>query len=199
LQANSDEGIDWYINQGDNQFKRERKLRFLPTAGSTHFQLVDFDGDGKKDLLYSNGDNGDYLPILKPYHGVHLYLNKNGNYKEAFFIPLNGVYQAEAVDFDEDGDLDIATVSFHPDFQNNLQESFVIFINDGKNNFSSHTISQFADGRWMRFLTADVDGDKDVDILLSAMNIKTPEVPKTVADQWAKADNAIIFLENTTR
>ena len=199
LQANSDEGIDWYINQGGNEFQRERKLRFLPTNGSTHFQLIDFDGDGKKDILYSNGDNGDYTPILKPYHGIHLFLNKNGKYEEEFFIPLNGVYQAEAVDFDQDGDLDIAAVSFHPDFQNHPQEAFVVFINDGENNFSAHTITQFEEGRWMRFVTADLDGDKDVDILLSAMNIKTPEVPRQVADKWAAADNAIIFLENTTK
>ena len=112
---------------------------------------------------------------------------------------MNGVYQAEAVDFDQDGDLDIAAVSFHPDFQNHPQEAFVVFINDGKNNFSAHTITQFEEGRWMRFVTADLDGDQDVDILLSAMNIKTPEVPKQVADKWAAADNAIIFLENTTK
>ena len=45
---------------------------------------------------------------------------------------MNGVYQAEAVDFDQDGDLDVAAVSFHPDFQNHPQEAFVIFINDGE-------------------------------------------------------------------
>ena len=199
LHANSDEGIDWYINEGNNKFSRERKLRFSPTNGSTHFQLLDFDSDGRKDILYSNGDNGDYPPLLKPYHGIHLFLNKDGKYEEAFFIPLNGVYQAEAVDFDQDGDLDIAAVSFHPDFQNHPQEAFVVFINDGKNNFTAHTITQFAEGRWMRFVTADLDGDQDIDILLSAMNIKTPEVPKSVADKWAAADNAIIFLENTTK
>ena len=51
----------------------------------------------------------------------------------------------------------------------------------------------------MRFVTADLDGDKDIDILLSAMNIKTPEVPRMVSDKWAAADNAIVFLENTTK
>jgi len=31
------------------------------------------------------------------------------------------------------------------------------------------------------------------------MNIKTPEVPRMVSDKWAAADNAIVFLENTTK
>lgn len=196
LEGNGDEGIDRYLNQGNGAFKRERVLRFLPTNGSTDFQVIDFDGDGKQDILYSNGDNGDYTPILKPYHGIHLFLNKNDEYKEAFFLPLNGVYQAEAVDFDQDGDLDIAAVSFHPDFKNHPQESFVFYENDGQNNFTAHTIPQFADSRWMRFATGDVDKDGDVDILLTAMNIKTPEIAKTVADKWAKEETAILFLQN---
>ncbi|MFT4762223.1 MAG: hypothetical protein ACI9XO_002965 [Paraglaciecola sp.] len=199
LQGNGNEGVDRYLNQGNGEFKRERILRFLPTNGSTDFQIIDFDGDGKQDILYTNGDNGDYTPILKPHHGIRLFLNKNEEYKEAFFIPLNGVYQAEAVDFDKDGDLDIAAVSFHPDFKNHPQESFVFYENDGQNNFSAYTIPQFADSRWMRFTTGDVDADGDVDILLSAMNIKTPEIGEATADKWAKEETAILILRNQKR
>ncbi len=199
LMGNSDEGIDWYINKGNGKFQRERKLRFPPTNGSTHFQLLDFNGDGVEDILYSNGDNGDYKPLMKPYHGIHLYLNNNGDYEESFFIPLNGVYQAEAIDFDLDGDLDIAAVSFHPDFDNNQKEGFVIFENNGRNNFSRYTIDQFADSRWMRFITTDIEADGDVDILLSAMNIKTPEVPEKVVEGWKKGNLPILLLENKTK
>jgi len=199
LKANSDEGIDWYVNKGNGKFDRERKLRFPPTNGSTHFQLVDFDKDGVEDILYSNGDNGDYTPLMKPYHGIHLYLNKGNEYKESFFLPLNGVYQSEAIDFDQDGDMDIAAVSFHPDFANNPKESFVIFINDGANNFTPFTISQHANSRWMRFVTSDIDSDGDVDILLSAMNIKTPEIPQATAAKWQAANEAIVLVENTLK
>jgi len=182
LKGNSDEGIDWYLNQGDGKFQRERKLRFPPTNGSTHFQMIDFDNDGVEDVLYSNGDNGDYTPILKPYHGIHLFLNKNGKYEEEFFVPLNGVYQAEAVDFDQDGDLDIAAVSFHPDFKNNQREGFVVFMNNGKNQFTPHTIPQFRHSRWMRFITTDIDGDT-----------------KAVADNWGITNTAIVLLRNKLR
>jgi len=70
--------------------------------------------------------------------------------------------------------MDIAAVSFHPDFTGNPKESFVIYINDGSNNFTPYTIPQHANSRWMRFITSDIDSDGDIDILLSAMNIKTP-------------------------
>ena len=199
LKANSDEGLDWYINKGNGIFDRQRKLRFPPTNGSTHFQLVDFNQDGKEDILYSNGDNGDYTPLLKPYHGIHLYLREDEEYEESLFLPLNGVYQSEAIDFDQDGDMDIAAVSFHPDFANNPQESFVIFINDGADNFTPYTIEQHADSRWMRFVTSDIDSDGDIDILLSAMNVKTPEIPQATAMKWQSKNEAIVLIENTLK
>jgi len=51
----------------------------------------------------------------------------------------------------------------------------------------------------MRFVTTDIDGDKDVDILLSAMNIKTPEIPESVANTWRNKDTAILLLKNKLR
>jgi len=75
----------------------------------------------------------------------------------------------------------------------------VVFINNGKNKFTPHTIPQYNHSRWMRFITTDIDGDKDVDILLSAMNIKTPEIPKTVADNWGITNTAIVLLRNKLR
>ena len=199
LVANSDERLLLYTNDGNNQFSQSTIQRFKPTNGSTHFQLVDFDQDGDLDILYSAGDNGDYTPILKPYHGMTLFENKESTYQRKFFLPLNGVYQAEAHDFDQDGDMDIAAVSFHPDFQNNPEESFVVFNNNGNNGFSAQTIKHHNASRWMRFTTGDPDDDGDLDIFLSAMNIKTPEIPKYIADNWQKEHKAIMYLENTLK
>ena len=196
LKANADEGIDVYINKGKEDFERNRILRFLPTYGSTHFSLIDFEGDGGIDILYSNGDNGDYTPVLKPYHGIHLFSQNGEEYEEKFFIPHNGVYQAQAVDFDLDGDMDIAAVSFHPDFVNDPKESFQVYINDGQNNFEAHTIKSYDASRWMRFLCEDIDEDGDTDIILSAMNIKTPEISASVSKKWADQDKAILLLRN---
>ena len=75
LVGNSDEGIDIYYNQGSKNFEKKRVLRFPPTNGSTHFRLIDWDGDSDEDILYTEGDNGDYKPILKPHHGIRLFLN----------------------------------------------------------------------------------------------------------------------------
>lgn len=199
LQANADEGIDLYLNDGFGNFIKERLLRFPPTYGSTHFTVTDFNEDGAPDLLVAHGDNGDYTPLLKPYHGVRLYLNQQGKFSESFFLPMNGVYQVEAQDFDLDGDMDIAAVSFHPDFKNKPQESFVLFVNDGSQNFTAYTVPQFDQSRWMRFACTDVDGDQDIDILLTAFNMKTPDIRQDIAQKWKNADLPILLLENTTK
>ena len=70
LMAQGDEGIYSYYNQQNGTFREERKLRFPPSYGSTYFELADFNRDGHPDILYTAGDNADYWPILKPYHGI---------------------------------------------------------------------------------------------------------------------------------
>ena len=89
-----------------------------PTHGTAHVDVVDFDQDGALDLLVSNGDNGDYAPILKRHHGVRLYRNLgDGTFTENFFYPLNGAFKALARDFDQDGDLDIAAIAMFADYE----------------------------------------------------------------------------------
>jgi len=87
LFAQGEEGIFLYTNKGNGQFDEEQVLRFPPSYGSTSFQLVDMNKDGFEDILYTCGDNGDYSPVLKPYHGVYVFLNDGHNhFKQNFFF-----------------------------------------------------------------------------------------------------------------
>ena len=38
--------------------------------------IGDFNKDGLKDIIYTCGDNADYSMVLKPYHGVYIFLNE---------------------------------------------------------------------------------------------------------------------------
>lgn len=89
LMAQGDEGFFIYYNEGYGRFRDERILRLSPSYGSNYFELVDFNNDGFMDILSSNGDNGDYPPILKAYHGIRIYLNDGKNqFREKIFCLL---------------------------------------------------------------------------------------------------------------
>ena len=72
LMAQGDEGFDVYYNDGRGNFEKKRHLSFPPVYGSNDLQLADFNGDGRMDLIYVNGDNADITPGLKPYHGIRI-------------------------------------------------------------------------------------------------------------------------------
>lgn len=164
--AQGDEGIFLYINKGRGQFDERRVLSFPPSYGSTSFSLVDFDHDGHPDILYTCGDNGDYTEGLKPYHGVYIYLNDGkNNFKQKYFYPVNGCYKAIAKDFDGDGNIDIAAISFYP--ADDKREQFLFLKNKGGFNFQAYALPvsvPFSLGLTMD--AGDLDGDGQTDLVL---------------------------------
>ncbi|MEO6814503.1 MAG: VCBS repeat-containing protein [Ginsengibacter sp.] len=95
----------------------------------------------------------------------------NNHFKQKFFYPINGCYKAMARDFDGDGDLDIATISFFPDYRNQPLESFVYLKNNGNLNFQPYTFPQANMGRWITMDAGDIDGDGKIDIILGNLSI----------------------------
>lgn len=168
LFAAADEGIWLFMNDQKGGFKPRNLLRFPPVYGSTSFQVVDWNKDGKPDILYTAGDNADYSMILKPYHGVYVYINKGDfKYEQAYFYPVNGCTKAIAADFDGDGDLDIASIAFFADLKNHPIEKFIYFEQTAALQFVPHAVAGLAgEGRWICMETGDYDHDGHPDILL---------------------------------
>ena len=77
------------------------------------------------------------------------------------------------VDFDADGDLDIASASFFPDYGKSPRESFVYLESKGGLKFEPSTFRQCIGGRWMTLDAADMDGDGDIDVLSASYDDNT--------------------------
>ena len=167
LFAHADEGIWLFTNDQQGGFTERNLLRFPPVYGSTSFQLVDFNNDGRLDILYTCGDNSDYSRILKRFHGVYIFTNRgNFRYEQTYFYPINGCTKAVAADFDQDGDLDLATIAFFGDLKNNPAETFIYFEQKKPVTFTPHAVPVHAYGRWICLDVNDWDHDGDLDIVL---------------------------------
>lgn len=198
LITQGDEQIVLFTNTGNFKFRVEVLLRFSPVYGSSYFDLFDFNKDGKPDILYTNGDNADYSPTFKPYHGVRIFLNDGRNkFDEHWFYPMHGASQALARDFDNDGDQDIAAISFFPDFEKHPEQSFLYFENDNGKLIPSVT-PLASTGRWLVMEAADIDKDGDDDLLLGALDF-TAQVPESLLAQWRAHNTALLILRNNQR
>lgn len=176
LFAQGDEGIFLFTNKGKGQFSERSVLRFPPSYGSSYFELTDFNKDGQPDIVYTCGDNADFSPVLKPYHGVYIFLNDGHNqFRQDYFFPINGCYKAMARDFDGDGDLDLATIAFFPDFNHQPEEGFVYLENLGGGDFKPYSLPQTQRGKWLTMDVGDLDGDGRLDIVLGNFSFFAPE------------------------
>lgn len=196
LITQGDEQIVAYRGHGKFNFTPETLLRFSPVYGSSYFDLIDFNSDGHPDILYTNGDNADYSQVLKPYHGVRIFLNDGkGKFSKKKFLPMHGASMAIAKDFDGDNDIDIAAISFFPDFYKSPASGFIYFENVN-GTFEAHTILEAETGRWLTITSADIDNDHDEDLILGSLNFPTGAPPE-LADQWRKTNTSLLVLRNT--
>jgi hypothetical protein len=138
LVAQATEKLSIFHGDGTGEFVETVLFQKHPAFGHTSFELADMNGDGLLDILTTNGDNGDYPSPPKPYHGVRIYLNQgDGRFAEQMVLPLPGAGKVMGRDFDVDGDLDLACISYYPDYATARHEGFVCLENEGGLKFTA--------------------------------------------------------------
>jgi hypothetical protein len=147
LFAQEHERVEAFINDGHGNFTNKVIYEANdPSYGSSGIQLVDLDGDGKVDVLYTNGDVLDFPRLLKPYHAVR-WLKNTGSYpyEHHLLTPMYGVHAAVAADLRGKGVMDIVAVSFLPEnsFPSRKEkniDSVIVLEQTAPGQFARHTL-----------------------------------------------------------
>lgn len=197
VMAQGQEGVFLLVNEGGGRFHTQTIVARHPSWGSSGIDLADVDGDGLPDILATNGDNGEFPSCLKNYHGVRIYRNEgDGHFTEKYFFPMNGAYRAMGSDFRGNGHVDIAAVSFFPDYHGSPEESFVYLMEDAPFHYRAFSIPEASKGRWLTMATGDLDGNGSPDIVLGAFNRTPFAVPPSILSQWQTNGPSLLILKN---
>jgi hypothetical protein len=145
LFAQEHEQVSAFINQGQGEFREQVLFNAAtPSFGSSGIQLVDLDGDGDADILYTNGDNMDLETVIpRPFHGVQWLENRgNLNFEWHNIHRYYGAYCAVAADLNRDGKLDIVVTSMFNDWDDPARASIIWLENDGTQRFVARGIAR---------------------------------------------------------
>lgn len=179
----------------------ETIIRFPPSQGSSSMSVRDFNGDGIMDLLYTAGDNADISPVYKPYHGVYLFTGQRDNtFRQEMFFHLDGAYGAVAEDFDQDGDMDIAAISYFPNIGQGLDETGFVYLENNDGDFDpKYIVGIGKPGRFVAISAGDIDGDGDADIALANLAFGPPgpmEISSQLQEQWYGGTGFVLLRNN---
>ncbi|RIW17304.1 VCBS repeat-containing protein [Algoriphagus lacus] len=183
LMTQAKESVILFENEGGGKFQERVLLAFHPAFGSSDFRYQDMTGDGLPDLILVNGDNADQSQILKYYHGVRIFKNTGeGEFEESWFYPMHGASGLEVGDFDLDGDMDLVSISFFPDKNQQPKQDLIYFRQSSSGKFEPHILANSPGFHWLTISQGDVDLDGDQDLLIGTFAFDQLYKPPT--DTW---------------
>lgn len=182
-----------YENDGAGHFTLLDNTPFAPVYQSA-VDFSDIDNDGDQDLFIA-GTNADY-----PFGISKLYRNDGtGHFTEIQETPFKGVKSGSVTfaDVDNDGDEDLlltGTYGLPPNPTTDL------YLNDGMGNFEEYPYPPFEDVNYGVAKAADIDGDEDLDVMVTGLNKSGKPISKLYLNNGSptgtseKTDTAIDFL-----
>lgn len=150
------EGMNYLINHNNGWFGAQEPYDLWddPEDGSPGaLRMGDIDGDGDLDIVYPNGNNREFDALIN---------YRDGSYRleqgilDYYTVVGRTVHDFELLDMDQDGDLDIVTITlFH---SSSPSTRFHTFFNDGSGSFPTNSY-----GGLDRFIGSYKMGDVDAD------------------------------------
>ena len=190
----------WFENDGTGHFQSRLLWKERSVLGYNAFQWIDFNGDGKRDLIIVSGNNMEMPdPPIKPVHGVYVYLQTGPmQFTKKHFLRMDGATKALAHDYDNDGDFDVAAISAYPDWRADSPAAFVLFTHEGDGKFTPSTIPSSFSAQPITMDAGDLDGDGDVDLTVGGANWKPllPEPWLSKATERIRIAPSVVMLWN---
>ncbi|MEM9364668.1 MAG: VCBS repeat-containing protein [Planctomycetota bacterium] len=186
------ERIELFRNDGSARFEPETIYAAPdPAFGSSGIRMVDIDGDGDLDILYSNGDSFDRG--IKPHHGI-AWLENEGSlpFKHHQIAWMPGVQTAVPGDFDGDGTMDVIAGNLIQGSQAASVQSLgvpslAVFLQRTPGDFTPFSL-QSGLARCLSIAVGDFDADGKTDIAAGRFR-RGESAAQPDIDLWTSQDN----------
>lgn len=186
LIAQEHEVVVAFLNKGEGKFEKKILYRAPhPAWGSSGIQLVDMNGDGKLDILYTNGDILDEPYLWKPYHGVQWLENKGDlTFEYHRIADMYGVHNAVAARVTGGTLPDVLAVSFlpadkFPDRVTRKADAVVLFEQVAPGKFERHSLAAGSCDAVV-CAVADLYGRGRMDLVVGNFGSPTTNSPVTI-------------------
>lgn len=184
--AQEHEQVVGFVNDGGGKFAKHTLFAAPhPGYGSSGIELVDMNGDGRLDILYSNGDILDEPYLFKAYHGVQWLENKGDmKYERHAVTPMYGVHNARAGKVCGSGLKDILAVSFlpgdkFPDRKARKADAVVLLEQVAPGKFERHSLAG-VDCDAVVCAVGDLYGSGRVDVVVGNFSSTATDHPVTI-------------------
>lgn len=149
-----------YTNDGLGNFTEVLGTPF-PGVENGSVEFADMDNDGDQDLLLTGFTGTSPQRISKIYEN-----DGAGNFSEVLTAVFPGVQGGSTVfeDFNGDGYRDILLTGYVNGVMLYIAK---LYLGDGSGNFTEQTVTPFEGVIWASVDAADIDGDSDLDILIT--------------------------------
>jgi hypothetical protein len=175
-----------FINEGGGRFSKQTLYSAPhPGWGSSGIQLVDLNGDGQLDVLYTNGDILDEPYLFKPYHGIQWLENKGDlHFEHHPLTPMYGVHRAVAGDVLGHGKMDIVAACFlpsdkFPERTKRNADAIILLEQVAPGTFERHSLAT-VDCDHTTCAVGDLYGTGRLDIVVGNFSAVTTEHPVTI-------------------